>query len=188
MAEDGRFRVEKINNQNYQLWKMQMEDYLYQKDLYLPLSRNIKNSMSMIDKEWDILDRKALGTIWLCLAASVAFNISKEMTTKGLMSTLAKLYEKPSTSNKVFLMKHLFNVKMSEGGSVIDHLNEFNTVTSQLSFVGVTFDDEFRALLFLCSFQESCNGLVMVISNSISRYSTLKFNDVVVVILSEEMR
>jgi hypothetical protein len=29
---------EKFNGQNYQLWKMQMEDYLYQKDLFLPLS------------------------------------------------------------------------------------------------------------------------------------------------------
>jgi hypothetical protein len=37
MAEDGKFRVEKFNIQNYQLWKMQMEDYLYQKDLFLPL-------------------------------------------------------------------------------------------------------------------------------------------------------
>ena len=28
-----------------------------------------------------------------------------ETTTEGLMQTLAKLYEKPSASNKVFLMK-----------------------------------------------------------------------------------
>ena len=52
-------------------------------------------------------------------------------------------------------MKRLFNMKMLEGGSVADHLNEFNTVTSQLSSVGVKFDDEVRALLFLCSLLES---------------------------------
>ena len=89
--------------------------------------------MSMTNTEWDILDRKALGTIRLCLAASVVFNISNETTTEGLMSTWAKLYEKPSASNKVFLMKRLFNMKMSEDGSVADHLNKFNTVTSQLT-------------------------------------------------------
>ena len=86
----------------------------------------------MKDEEWEVLDRKALGTIRLCLASSVAFNILKEKTTEGVMSTLSKLYEKPSSSNKVFLMKRLFNMKMSEGGSVADHLNEFNTLTSQL--------------------------------------------------------
>jgi hypothetical protein len=118
---------------------------------------------------------------------SVAFNISKEKTTKEMMDALDKLYEKPSTSNKVFLMKKLFNMKMSEGGSVVDHLNEYNTVTSQLSYVKVDFDDEVRALLILCSFIESWNGLVMVVSNSVSGSNTLKFDDVVGVILSKEM-
>ena len=55
------------------------------------------------------------------------------------MDALAKLYEKPSASNKVFLMKRLFNMKMSEGGSVADHLNEFNMVTNHLSSIKVTY-------------------------------------------------
>jgi AAA+ ATPase superfamily predicted ATPase len=134
---------------------MQMEDYLYQKDVYLPLGVKANKPTSMTYEEWEILDRKALGTIWLCPAASVAFNISKEKTMVDLINTLAKLYEKTSTSNNVFLMKCLFNMKMSEGGSIIDHLNYFDMVTNQLSFVGVNFDDEVRALLILCSLPES---------------------------------
>ena len=51
-----------------------------------------KQSTAMTDAEWDILDRKALGTARLCLAASVAFNISKETTTKGFIKALVKLY------------------------------------------------------------------------------------------------
>jgi hypothetical protein len=188
MSEDGKFRVEKFNGQNYQLWKMHMEDYLYQKDLFLPLSGVAKKPAAMKDEEWEILDRKALGTIRLSLAASVDFNILKEKTMKGLMDALAKLYEKTSTSNKVFLMKRLFNMKMSEGGSVADHLNEFNTVTNQLSSVKVDFDDEVRAILILCSLPERWNGLVMAVINSVFGSNTLKFDDVVGVILSEEMR
>ena len=42
MEEVGKFRVEKFNDQNYQLWKIQMEDYLYQKDLHLPLGGKTK--------------------------------------------------------------------------------------------------------------------------------------------------
>ena len=188
MAEDGKFRVEKFNGQNYQLWKMQMEDYLYQKDLYLPLGRKANKSMSMTDKEWEILDRKALGTIRLCLVASVAFNISKEKTIVDMINTLAKLYENPSAPNKAFLMKCLFNMNMLEGGSIASHLNDFNTITNQLNFVGLKFDDEDRALLILSLLPESWNGLVMVVSNSFSRSSTSKFDDVTDVILSQEMQ
>ena len=132
-----------------------MEDYLYQKDLYVPLGGKAHKPMSITDEEWEILDRKAQGTIRLCQEASVAFNISKEKNMVDMINALAKLYEKPSALNKVFLMKRLFNMKMSEAGSITNHLNDFNTVTNQLSYVGVNFDDEVRALLILCSLPKS---------------------------------
>jgi hypothetical protein len=96
------------------------------------------------------------------------------------------MYEKPLSSNKVFLMKHLFNMKMSEVGSIASHLNYFNMVTSQLSYVGVNFDDEVRDLLILCSLPERWNGLVMAVSYYIFGSSTLKFDDVIGVFLSKE--
>ena len=81
-------------------------------------------------------------------------------------------------------MKCLFNMKMAKGGSIVDHLNEFNTITSQLSSVGVNFDEEIRALLILCSLPKRWNSLVMVMSNYVPGSSTLKNDDVIGVILS----
>ena len=52
----------------------------------------------------------------------------------------------------------------------------------------MNFDDEVRALLILFSLPESWNSLVMAISNSVPSSNTLKFDDVVGVILSEEMQ
>ena len=66
MAEQGKLRVEKFNGQNYQLWKMQLEDYLYQKDLYLPLGKKEKQPAIMKYEEWEVLDIKALGKIRPC--------------------------------------------------------------------------------------------------------------------------
>ena len=54
--------------------------------------------------------------------------------------------------------------------------------------MGVNFDEEIRALLILCSLLESWNGLVKVMSNYVPRSSTLKYDDVISVILSEETR
>ena len=58
------------------------------------------------------------------------------------MKALSSMYEKPLANNKVHLMKKLFNLKMAENVSVAQHLNEFNTITNQLSSVEIDFDDE----------------------------------------------
>ena len=53
------------------------------------------------------------------------------------MKALSGMYEKLSANNKVHLMKKLFNLKMAENAPVAQHLNEFNTITNQLSSVEI---------------------------------------------------
>ena len=72
--------------------------------------------------------------IWLTLEQNVAFNIVNEKTIADLMKALLNKYEKPSVSNKVYLMCWLFNLMMGEGELVIDHI-KFNVITTQLSLV-----------------------------------------------------
>lgn len=129
-----------------------------------------------------------MGIIRLFLADSVSYNVADQTTTSGILEALAKLYEKPSASNKVFLMKKLFSMKLSEGSSIQDHLNEKNAVVGQLQSVSIKFEDEVRALLFLCSLPESWNSVGMAVSNSVPKSRTLAFEDVVSTILSENMR
>ena len=152
-AEDVKVKIEKFDGADFSFWKMQIEDYLYQKKMYLPLSGNKPEGMK--DEDWALLDRQALGVIRLTLSRNVAFNIVKETTTASLMAALTNMYEKPSASNKVHLMRRLFNLRMTEGASTAQHLNELNIVTTQLSSVGIDFDEEVRALILLSSLPES---------------------------------
>lgn len=184
-ADEGKVKIEKFDGADFGFWKMQIEDYLYQKKLYQPLSKTKPEGMK--DEDWALLDRQALGVIRLTLSRNVAFNIAKEKTTAGLMAALSNMYEKPSASNKVHLMRRLFNLRMTEGASVAQHLNELNIVTTQLSSVEIEFDDEVRALILLSSLPESWNATVTAVSSS-SGNNKLKFNDVRDLVLSEEIR
>eukprot|EP00253_Pinus_taeda_P023230 PITA_23230 len=91
-----------------------MEDYLYQKNLYLPLSKKTKKQMTMKDIEWDILDRKALGTIWLCLAVLIVFNISKEMTIEGLIKNWPNYMKNPRPQISTIKFDDVVDVILSE--------------------------------------------------------------------------
>jgi len=124
--EEGKVRIEKFDGSDFGFWKMQIEDYLYQKKLYLPLTGQKPTDMEQA--EWDLLDRQTLGVIRLTLAKNVAFNIMNEKTTVDLMKALSNMYEKPSAANKVYLIRRLVNLKMGEGNSITNPISEFNTI------------------------------------------------------------
>ena len=179
------FGIENFDGTSFEYWRMRIEDYLYGRKLHLPPLRTKPEAMKA--EEWALLDRQVLGVIRLTLSRSIAHNVVKEKTTTDLMKALSDMYEKPSANNKVHMMKKLFNLKVAENASVAQHLNEFNTITNQLSSVEIDFDDEIRVLIVLASLPDSWEAMRMAISNS-TRKENLKYNDIRDLIMAEEFR
>ena len=140
----------------------------------------------MKDEEWILFDRQVLVVIRLTLSRSIAHNVVKEKITVNLLKELSGMYEKLSASNKVHLMKKLFNLKMVENALVAQHLNEFNTITNQLSSVEIDFDYEISGLIILASLPNKWEAIRMAISNS-TRKEKLKYNDIQDLILDKEI-
>ena len=120
------------------------------------------------------------------MTRSVAHNVVKEKTIMDLMKALSSMYEKSLTNNKVHLMKKLFNLKMVEGTLVAQYLNEFNTITNQLSSVEIDFDDEIRTLIVLASLPNNWEAMRMVVSNFAGKRK-LKYDDIQNLIISEKV-
>ena len=66
----------------------------------------------------------------------------------------------------MYWLKKLVDLKMKEGASMSDHLNEFNTIFSQLSAPEVVFQDSVKALFLLITLPESWETFYTTISNS----------------------
>ena len=92
-----------------------------------------------------------------------------------LMKALSSIYEKLLANNKVHLMK-LFNLKKAQGTPVAQHLNEFNTITNQLSSMEIDFEDEICLLIILAFFLNSWEAMRMAVSNSVGK-NKLNYND-----------
>jgi hypothetical protein len=123
------------------------------------------------------LDRKTNSIIRLCL--------SEEATTKDLWDKLGKLYQSNSLVNTLLLRKKLYNLRMRDGDSLAEHLNSFNTMVSHLISVEIKILDEDKCISLLCYLPDSCDSLVVAIG---SNTTSLKFDEVVSSLLSEEMR
>ena len=70
------------------------------------------------------------------------YNVMDEETTTELWSRIETLYMMKSLSNKLYLKKQLYGLRIKEGTTVLEHLNFFNKVISKLLTVDVKIDEE----------------------------------------------
>ena len=92
MGIDGKIAVEKFDGSDFGFWKMQIEDYLYGKDLWKPLKAKPEK---MEPEEWELLDRKAMSAIRLSLSKEVAY-----ITTAANLFQVLKQYVSETINGK----------------------------------------------------------------------------------------
>ena len=84
-------------------------------------------------------------------------------------------------------MKRFFNLHMKESIIVSVHLNEFNSLFSQLVAQNLNFGDEVKAIFLLCSLPSSWDTFCIAINNFVPG-GVLRLDDVTSSLLSEEIR
>ena len=62
--------------------------------------------------------------------------------------------------NKLYVKKQLYSLHMKEGSNLLEHLNTFNILNTQLSSFRVNYENEDKALLLLASLPTSFDHLV----------------------------
>ncbi|KAH9779137.1 Integrase catalytic domain-containing protein [Citrus sinensis] len=121
------------------------------------------------------IDKKARSTIILSLGDSVIREIAKEKTVADLWTKLEKIYMTKSLANRLYIKRRMFTLKMAEGSSLDDHIDEFNQVCDTLETIDEGLDDEGKdtletideglddegnALLLVSSLPQSYSNLV----------------------------
>ena len=138
-----------------------MEDPLNCEDLYDPIKGDNAKSSDMLDADWKKLKKKTLDVIRQWVDISLYNHVAKETNPHTLWNNLENMYETKKEQAKLFLMRKLMNLKLKEGQSISEHLNDFEGMTAQLSITSLFLDDETQACLLLDSLQDSWNTLVV---------------------------
>ena len=77
----------------------------------------------MMTDEWEELKARVVSTIHLCLASEIKYSVLNEKSLSALCQKLEKIYMSKSLTNKLYLKKQLYGLKMSEGSDIRDHIN-----------------------------------------------------------------
>ena len=82
--------------------------------------------------EWQKLDRIVRATIRMH-HNSVYFTVQSCETAFELWKKLSETYEQKVASTKMYLIRRLYNLRTKESDSVQAHLNEYESLSSQIS-------------------------------------------------------
>ncbi|KAL8503549.1 hypothetical protein ACS0TY_022329 [Phlomoides rotata] len=145
-----KFDVEKFDGRiNFNSWQVQVKDVLIQSGVHQTLkgrpgsSEGTSNKGSgMSDEEWEDLDLRAASTTRLCLVKNVLANIHGISSVKD---------QAKGISNRLYLKEQFHTLRMDEGMKILDHLNIFNGIISELEEIRVKIEDEDKVLRLILS-------------------------------------
>ena len=104
-----------------------MQDYLIVKG-QIDLVENANVPTGIKPEELNRKDRVARATIRMHLSKSVYYTVQSCATAPALWATLLSTYEKKTVVKKIYLIRHLYNLRMKESDSVTAHLSAYETV------------------------------------------------------------
>ncbi|KAK6267017.1 hypothetical protein QUC31_017854 [Theobroma cacao] len=179
-----KFEIPHFDGTNFALWKLKMHAVLVKDGCVVALLTKEDKPEDMTDKQFIEKDEMALANLQLDLEDNVLFNVEIETFAKGLWDKFKSIYEGKSLTNKIFLRRQLYNLKMRDGDSMQKHLNQFNALVSKLQALDVEIDVEEKASILLCSMPDSWDNLIM----NLSHVKVLDVDSIVASLLTEEMR
>ncbi|KAH9679832.1 hypothetical protein KPL71_026291 [Citrus sinensis] len=158
--------LEKFTGQNdFNMWKIKMEALFITQGLgeaIDPVSKlegGEASSFKTLEQVAEI-DKKARSTIILSLGDSVIREVAKERTVAGLWAKLENLYMTKSLANRLYIKRKMFSLKMIEGASLNEHIDEFNKVCDEPETINEGLSDESKALLLISSLPKSYEHFV----------------------------
>ena len=162
-----RIDLEKFNRKNdFNMWKVKIEALLITQglsDAIEPATKkegNKVSSSSAPEQAAEIIREMAKSTIILSLNDLVIRKVAKEKTMAELWAKLESLYMTKSLANRLYIKKMMFTLKMAEGSSLDEHIDEFNKVCDTLETIDEGLNDEGKALLLISSLPPSYSNCV----------------------------
>ncbi|XP_073841217.1 uncharacterized protein [Musca autumnalis] len=165
------YSIEKLDEQNYYAWCIQMKSVLIHSGLW-----KVVSTKDVKAEEFQVQDEKALATLILCVKASQLNHIKSCKTSAEAWKRLEEVHRPSGPVRKVSLYKKLLNLRMADGENMQQFLNEFSNCVDKLSEVGITIQSELVVIILLSCLPKSYEQFVVAMEtrDSLPSFDILK--------------
>ena len=143
MAETTIYKIERLNNDNYQMWKFKLELLLIKEGLW----EHISEQTPLLSDKWKKDDKKSRGIIGLHVEYNQLIYIQEATTTRESWESLKKHHEKSMLINELHLFLKIGNLMLEENGNMVEDLYKVRKVT--INVLGIYIGSEVIKCLIL---------------------------------------
>ena len=146
MSASSFSRIETLNKENYDTWKMQIEALLIKNDAWgyvngeILKPEGIANENAMI--AWNSADSKAKSDLILSIHPSELKQVKGCATSREVWLKLESIYQSKGPARKATLLKQLMLQKMEDSDDAREHVRKFFDAVDKLTGMEVAINND----------------------------------------------
>lgn len=156
MEENLKFSFARLDNHNYQNWKFRVKMILIREGIWSVIEDELPTEQNA---EWKRKDEKAQATISLSIDDNQIVHICKCANAKEMWDELQKIHERNNLSNKLYLLRKLYQSKLEEK-TMSEYIKNILELVERLRGIGETIKDFHVAALLLGGLPDTYSTLV----------------------------
>jgi hypothetical protein len=137
------FKIEKLNDNNYRYWKMEVQGLLEEKGVWEAVEPGYGAEPTAAQKK---ADHKAKSALYLSINKSAKDDVMHCVTAKEVWDTLAKVHTQYDLWHSALLVKDYVTTQKLEDESIVDYLTRRNGLYQQISGAGFTFPEKTQCI------------------------------------------
>src|SRR3954462_4389371 len=157
-TSSAKYEVPKFDERtSFSLWKIRMRFSLMLQGLW----KAVEEMFSRVSEESKVeLQEKYLSAIFMSVTDNVLREIATEKTASDAWKKLEELYSGKSLTNRLYLKKRLYNLRIVEGTPLKQYLDVFNSIIMDLGNIDIKVESKDQALIVLSSLPASYESFV----------------------------
>lgn len=149
--------LDQLNDFNWASWKFRMELLLMKENLWKTVN---EEKPEEVLPTWTRCDEKARATIGLALEDNQLCHIMGAVSAKEMWDKLKGYHERGSLSNKIYVLRRLCTMRLTDDGSMSEHLVQASELVHRLASMGEPLKEHLVVAILLSSLPEKYNTLV----------------------------
>src|SRR3984957_18706228 len=166
--------IEKLNSSNFHSWKFQMTQLLKYRGVWklvngtevapaAPADDNKEQKEQVVI--WEEKNDEAMALITLSVSTSELATVRDAANARAAWLAILAVYEAKDLPGKLFLRRQFSNMRLEDGMTMQQHINNIKNVVDQLKSVGSPVTDDDIAVVLLNSLNGKYDSLVVALES-----------------------